>query len=138
MREAAIDRFLEAIDYPDRVAEDGSSSALLRVDGEEIAVEVSDGRLMLKRRLTGDGEMIARLVEYAPGRMLRDNAVLAVERGGEEAAAFLWQEIPAQSSDAMLVRFFETFMDSWDWWNARLEKVEESAAPLFPEVLIRP
>lgn len=137
MRDNAINRLLGAIGYPDTVPDGNGASCELRVDGESIIVEVAEGRLILKRRLTDDGEMIAQLAEYAPGRMLRDNAVLAVERGGEDASAFLWQEISAQVSDVALVRFFETFMDSWDWWNARLENTEQSA-PLFQEILIRP
>ena len=138
MGESAIVRLMEAIGYPDRIADGSASSCTFRVDDGEVLVEASpDGRLILKRRITSDGEAIVRLAEYAPGRMLRENAVLSVERGGDDAAAFLWQETQAQAGTLALQRFFETFMDSWDWWHARVEE-EGTEAPVFPSVMIRP
>ena len=90
MGNAAIQRLIEAIGYPDRVPDGDATSCTLRVDDGEVRVEVEEDRLMLKRVITSDGEAIARLAGYVPGRMLRENAVLAVacpcgRRGGGDA-----------------------------------------------------
>lgn len=137
MGNAAIQRLIEAIGYPDRVPDGDATSCTLRVDDGEVRVEVEEDRLMLKRVITSDGEAIARLAGYVPGRMLRENAVLAVEREGSAATAFLWQETAASDGALALRRFFETFLDAWDWWHARVDE-EVAATPVFPDVMIRP
>ena len=131
----AIERLTDAIGYPDRVS-GGALSSVLRVDGAEVLAEDSDGRLVLSYALTDEGSQLPALASYAAGRMLKEEAALAydVERG-----AFLWQSAPADSDARGLLRLFETFMDSCDWWRARMDALagREEAPP--PEtMMIRP
>ena len=133
MAKSAIERLAEAIGYPDRVPE-GSLMATLRVDGAEVTAAVTGDRLVLSQRLTDAADKLPALAGYAAGRMLREEAVLAYGDG----AAFLWQDASAGASEQALVRLFESFMDSCDWWRARVEgpRAEEKAE--FPEMMIRP
>ena len=55
-----------------------------------------------------------------------------------EPGAFLWQEAPAESDGHALVRLFETFMDSCDWWRARLAAGPAERSEPAPEMMIRP
>ena len=112
----AIDRFLEAIGYPER-ASAGEVMFTLQVDGDEIVVSVAGDMMRLTLRLTNDDEELPRLAGYAAGRMLREEATLACDKNG----VFLWQQIPANSNAYSMQRFFETFCDSCDWWRARLK-----------------
>jgi len=128
---AAVERLRSAVGYPDA---EGASA--LVVDGAEIAVLPGTGsRLRLERRLSADAGDLERLASYAPGRMLRDKAVLAADDAGRP---FLWQEAPDSLDERALRRFFEEFLDSCDWWLARLETIREQPAARFPEVMIRP
>ena len=133
MARTAIERLVGAIGYPDKVPE-GAVSATLRVDEAEVSAKVSGGRIILSRRLTADAEKLPALAGYAVGRMLREDAVLAYGDG----AAFLWQDAPEDIGDQALARLFEAFMDSCDWWRARLEDPAEEKTPDFPGVVIRP
>ena len=134
MAKSAIERLAEAIGYPDRMPE-GSLMATLRVDGAEISAAVTGDRLVLSQRLTDAADKLPALVGYAAGRMLREEAVLAYGDG----AAFLWQDAPAGAGEQALVRLFESFMDSCDWWRARVEEQngneERTTSELF---MIRP
>ena len=133
MTKSAIERLAEASGDPERVPE-GSLMATLRVDGAEVTAAVTGDRLVLSQRLTDAADKLPALAGYAAGRMLREEAVLAYGDG----AAFLWQDASAGASEQALVRLFESFMDSCDWWRARVEgpRAEEKAE--FPEMMIRP
>ena len=133
MVKTAIERLVEAIGYPDRIPE-GTLSATLRVDGAEVSAAVTGDRLVLSQRLTDEADKLPTLADYAAGRMLREEAVLAYGDG----AAFLWQDAPVDIGDQALARLFEAFMDSCDWWRARLEDPAEEKTPDFPGVVIRP
>ena len=136
MARTAIERLAEAIGYPDRVPE-GALVATLRVDDAEVSAAVAGDRLVLSQRLTGDADSLPALAGYAVGRMLREDAVLAYGDG----AAFLWQDAPADAGEQVLVRLFESFMDSCDWWRERVaERRGEGAAAGMPlaEMMIRP
>ena len=133
MAKSAIERLAEAIGYPDRVPE-GSLLATLRVDGAEVSAAVTGDRLVLSQRLTDDAEKLPTLAGYAAGRMLREEVVLAYGNG----AAFLWQDAPTDAEDRVLVRLFESFMDSCDWWRARVEGLDGEGKSEFPEMMIRP
>jgi len=65
--------------------------------------------------------------------MLREDATLA--HGSR--AAFLWQDAPADADARALVRLFETFADSCDWWRARLDERGGGAVEIS-EAVIRP
>ena len=133
MAKTAIERLAEAIGYPDRVPE-GALAATLRVDGAEISAAVTGERIILSQRLTEEADRLPALAGYAAGRMLKEEAVLAYGDG----AAFLWQDASARASDQALVRLFESFMDSCDWWRARIEGTREKERAEFPEMMIRP
>ena len=133
MAKTAIERLAKAIEYPDRMPE-GSLTAVLRVDGAEISAAVTGDRLVLSQRLTGEADKLPALAGYAAGRMLREEAVLAYGDG----AVFLWQDASADASEQALVRLFESFMDSCDWWRARVDASRAEEKTEFPEMMIRP
>jgi hypothetical protein len=107
----------------------------LRVDGIEVFAEETDGRLVLSYALTDDESLVVQLAAYAAGRMLKEDAVLAY--GGVGVAAnhqaakppsrqtFIWQDAPADADDRGLIRLFETFTDSCEWWRARVDALSE-------------
>ena len=133
MAKTAIERLAKAIEYPDRMPE-GSLRAVLRVDGAEISAAVTGDRLVLSQRLTGEADKLPALAGYAAGRMLREEAVLAYGDG----AVFLWQDASADAGEQALVRLFESFMDSCDWWRARVDASRAEEKTEFPEMMIRP
>ena len=130
-----VEKLLSAIGYPEK-APVGAPSFTILVDGGEVQVRAESDRLFFSRALACGEEDLPRLAALAPGRMLREEAVLAAEpgRGG---AALLWRDIPAGASPAAMQRAFEEFCDSCDWW---LERVEEFSAPEpeIPPLMIRP
>ena len=121
-----------AIGYPETVS-DGVRSFVFAVDGVEVKAEESDATLTLSCVLTGDESALPRLAGYAAGRMLKENATLSWDSG-----AILWQEADAHAGDRALARFFEDFMNSCDWWLARIDA--EAAQGTSPDdiMMIRP
>ena len=132
----AIERLAKAIGYPDRVP-NGVVSFTFRVDGAEIAAEEIDDRLVLSRVLSDDATILPTLATYAAGRMLKEEAVLSYGDG----RAFIWQDASVDADAHALLRLFETFMDSCDWWWARIDALrgnETSEASMPETVMIRP
>ena len=113
----------------------------------EIVAEEADRRIRLSYVLADDEALLPTLAAYAAGRMLKEDATLAY---GEVAVAadrssgrqaFIWQDAPADSDAHGMVRLFETFMDSCDWWRARVDALrgaEPVSAPASEEMMIRP
>ena len=148
---SAIERLIEAIGYPERVPE-GARSFTLQVDGAHVLAEERGGQLRLTLPLSVDENLFPKFAAYAAGRMLREAATLAVgelpadpnpaaSQPSGSQTLFLWQDVPAPAGGHALARLFETFMDSCDWWRARVEalrgnEAEETAAP--EAVMIRP
>jgi len=155
----AADRLLMAIGYPERIP-NTDKPFTLRVDGKEVFVEESAGRIVLSVLLTEDESMIPVLAAYAAGRMLREEATLAfgsfdvsMFRSLDETASkplnlqasklpssavFLWQDAPVEADDRTLVRLFESFTDSCDWWRARVDERGKGDAVEISEAVIRP
>ena len=129
----AADRLLVAIGYPERIP-NTDAPFTLRVDGREVLVEMSAGRIVLSVALTDDESMIPALAAYAAGRMLREEATLAYVKGN----VFLWQDAPVDADDRALVRLFESFSDSCEWWLARVEERGKGEAVEISESVIRP
>lgn len=134
----ATERLAAAIEYPDAVP-GGALAFAFRADGREVeAEETPEGRLLLRQRLSSDEALLPSLVSHVPGRMLREEAVLAAD----DAGAFLWQDAPAAADARTMRRLFETFMDSCDWWRARVEERTghgaEAGARDMPDFIIRP
>lgn len=130
-----VEKLLTAIGYPEKAPADAVSFSVL-VDGGEVLVRAESGRLFFSRALACAETDLARLAALAPGRMLREEAVLAAEPG-PGGAAFLWRDVPADASPAAMQRAFETFCDSCDWW---LDRVAGFSAPEpeIPPLMIRP
>ena len=144
MKERAIKRLAKAIGYPDRVSDDALSFTF-RSDGVEIAAEEMDGRLVLSYGLSDDEGILPMLATYAAGRMLKETAILSY--GNYQTTklpnhqTFLWQDASADADAHELLRLFETFMDSCDWWRARVDALRGSGTTeeSVPEtVMIRP
>lgn len=133
MAGARLEFFLKSIGYPDRAPE-GSTSFTLRVDGREMQVEESAGRIVLSHVLTDEDARLPMLASYASGRMLREEAALAYD----SHSAFLWQDAPADADERTLLRLFESFADSCDWWRARVDEREADGAAEISEAVIRP
>jgi hypothetical protein len=135
-RRSCVERLLRAIGYPDRAPEAALSFTLL-VDGVEIVASEEGGMLRLVCRLTDDAAHLPRLAEYAAGRMLREDAVLAFDQ--RSGAAILWREVDGSADERTLQRAFEEFADSCDWWRERIDmQGGAQEAPVFPEMMIRP
>ena len=132
---SSLERFLTAIGYPER-APDGAVSFALLVDDGEVLVRAEGGRLLLSRVLSRDPAHLPRLAAMAPGRMLREEAVLAAEPG-RDGAVFLWRDLPEDASPAAMQRAFEAFCDSCDWWLDRVAGFSEPE-PEIPPMTIRP
>ena len=130
-----VERFLSAVGYPEK-ASDGATSFPLLVDDGEVLVRAGGVRLVLSRVLSREAEDLPRLASFVPGRMLREEAVLAAEPG-PDGAAFLWRDLPADASAGAMQLAFEAFCDSCDWW---LDRVDEFSAPEpeIPPLTIRP
>ena len=136
MKERAIKRLAKAIGYPDRISDDAVSFTF-RADGVEIAAEEMEGRLVLSYALADDESLLPTLASYAAGRMLKEEAALSYGDG----RAFLWQDASAGADAHELLRLFETFMDSCDWWRARVDALRGSGtteASVPETVMIRP
>lgn len=133
MAGTGLEYFLKAIGYPDRAPE-GSVSFTLRVDGREMLVENTAGRIVLSHILTEDGSLFPTLAACAAGRILREDATLAYGR----SSAFLWQDAPADADDRAFVRLFESFADSCDWWRARVDERGKVGSVEISEAVIRP
>jgi len=133
MSRTAIERLIDAIEYPERVP-DGATAATLRVDGREVVASISGGRIVLSQRISSELDKLPSLAGFAAGRMLREDAVLAYGDGG----AFLWMDASAGADERTLARLFESFMDSCDWWLERVDGGEGEASPQFSEMVIRP
>ena len=135
MESGAIRRLAESIGYPEKVAA-GLHTFVFRVDGMEITAEEADGRVVLSIVLTDDESKLPTLASYAAGRMLREDAVLS----WGEKGAFIWQDVPSDASSRDMLMSFETFMNSCDWWRARLDVRQDggSPAPVPEAMMIRP
>lgn len=147
----AVERLMAAIGYPERMSSDSAPFAL-RVDGVEVFAEEMNGRLVLSYVLSDDEGILPTLAVYASGRMLREDATLAYGdvpgASSRQAArssgrqAFIWQDAPADSDSHGMLRLFETFMDSCDWWRDRVDALrgggESTSAPAPEEMMIRP
>ena len=133
----AVGRLMAAIGYPERVSSDFAPSTL-RVDGAEVLAEETNGRIVLSHVLSNDEAHLPTLAVYAAGRMLKEDATLSYG----DSSAFLWQDAPADSDAHGLLRLFETFMDSCDWWRDRVDALrgggESTTAPSPEEMMIRP
>ena len=132
---SAVERFIAAIGYPEK-APVGATSFSVLVDGGEVLVRAESGRLFFSRALACGEDELPRLAAFVPGRMLREEAVLAAEPG-PGGAALLWRDLPADASAGAMQLAFESFCDSCDWW---LERVDEFSAPApeIPPLTIRP
>lgn len=130
----AIERFMKVIGYPDRMS-DGGALSTLRVDGMEVQAEEMDGRLVISCVLTEDEGLLPTLAGYAAGRMLREDAAFTWEPRGR---AVLWQDAAANSDAHELTRLFETFMNSCDWWRARVDALRGEGEPIPETMVIRP
>ena len=138
MTGSRLEHFLKTVGYPER-AGDGVTSFTMRVDGMEILAEESGDRIVLSFALSDDPSVAPQLASYAAGRILHENAVLAYGRRSKgQLSTFLWQDAPADADARTLVRLFETFADSCDWWRARLEARSEDGSGEISEAVIRP
>ena len=130
-----VERFLAAVGYPEKAPE-GAVSFPLLVDEGEVFARAEGGRLLLSRVLSRDPAYLPRLAALAPGRMLREEAVLAAEPG-PDGAVFLWRDLPEDASSAAMQRAFEAFCDSCDWWLDRVAGFSEPETEI-PPLTIRP
>ncbi len=134
MGKESLERMLKAISYPDRSGVDGARAVLV-VDEEEIVVESKERILRFTAMLDVGEDEFGVLAGYVPGRIYKEEAVLAV---GADGRAYLWQDVPAASDDGELRRSFEAFLASCDWWRARVDSGRVDSGSLFQDVVIRP
>lgn len=101
----------------------------------EIVAESTKDRIVLKHTLTEDETMFARLAEYAAGRLLKESAVLAAERP-DAGGLFICQDAASDASAHDLLRLFETFCASCDWWRERVDSVDGDQPQFGPDQMI--
>lgn len=132
----AVHRLAEAIGYPDTIPSDVAVFTL-RVDGMEILAEERGNRLVLRYGVTDIEDIFGRLAEFAAGRMLKEDAILSSEPSS--GGLFLWQSADSRASAHDLLRLFETFTASCDWWRERVESIHEDE-PKFgsDQMVMRP
>ena len=133
MGERTIERLAKAIGYPDKIP-DGAVSFTFRVDGAEISADEKGGRIVLSSVFPDTESERPTLAAWAAGRMLREDATLAYGGG----AAFLWQDAPADADSRALLRLFESFADSCDWWRARIAGLRGEGTSPIESTVIRP
>ena len=131
--ENVVQRLGKLIGYPERVAAGAVSFAFL-VDGEVVEARQNGGALLLVWRFP-ENAPVQRLAELAPGRILREEAVLAWDAPSKRA--ILWQVSAKGADDRSLVATFQEFLDSRDWW---MNAVGELTAPkpTLADLIIRP
>ena len=135
MASTAIERLIDAVGYPER-APRGALSFTLQVDGADVLAEERGGRLRLSLKLAAGEALLPKFAAFAAGRMLREEAALSVDG---DRGPFLWQDAPSSANAHALARLFETFMDSCDWWRARVEERSGEEERTQPELyMIRP
>ena len=138
---SATESLSRAIGYPDEVPE-GCRDYSFAVDDFEVRAQETGGRLRLTATVftpTRDGSDEGRLAElagYVPGRILKEEAVLAWDPDSE--SAILWQEYPATAEADDLRRFFEVFAASFEWWRDRANASQAEVESPMPEFVIRP
>ena len=136
----AIENLAKAIGYPDEVPA-GCRDYAFAVDDFEVRAQVTDGRLRLSStvftppRDGSEDEKLAELATYVPGRILKEEAVLAWDP--DAGSLVLWQEMPTGVEENDLRRFFDVFAASCDWWAERVRQAS-APAPAYPEMVILP
>ena len=128
-----VQRLSELIGYPERVPEGALSFGFL-VDGETVEARQAGGALLLVWRFP-EKAPVQRLAELAPGRILREEAVLAWDAPSKRA--ILWQVSAKGADDRSLVATFQEFLDSRDWWMNAVE-VLTAPKPTLADLVIRP
>ena len=136
----SIEFLARAIGYPDEVPA-GCRDYLFAVDDFEVRAVETGGRLRLSATVftpPRDGsqdEKLTELAGYVPGRILKEEAVLAWDPDVDSLV--LWQEMPTAVDANDLRRFFEVFAASCDWWAERVRQIP-APAPVFPQMVILP
>lgn len=128
-----VERFGELIGYPERVPE-GAVSFVFKVDDDPVEVRTKAGALLFKWMLP-ENAPVERIAEFAAGRILRDQAVVAWDSFRERA--MLWQRTRKGAGDAALVEAFRVFLGSCDWWKRCVAELVRPKATLA-EIVIRP
>ena len=129
----APDRFLRAIGYPLDSVREEEGGYVLQVDGAAVRVAAVRDRLVVSRSFGDpDDETLRSLAQYAAGRLLREEAVLAWDPDRRELV--LWQEIPDVPDEGLVRRAFELFCTSCEWWAERCVEPRVDV----PEMMIRP
>ena len=126
-----IERLAEAIGYPERVPE-GAVSFVFRVDDTPIKARTAGGRMILQWDFPEDAP-VGTLGAFAAGRILREEAVLAWDPAMERA--ILWQGVAKGADDRTLVKAFQDFLNSRDWWEARVKELNAPKAKLADLVI---
>ncbi len=130
-----IKQLANALNYPEGGVPGDVSAFSFFVDGLEIqALEQSNG-VILRFDLECSEELLPSFAQYAAGRLLREDAVLAWD--SHRSRLFLWQALSAAADDGMLLQGFEQFADSCEWWVARCAE-KEVPQSVLPDILIRP
>ncbi len=129
-----IKELITALNYPG-TAPDGVRDFVFLVDGLEIHASEQVNGIVLRFALPCSDELIPDFAQYAAGRLLREDAVLA--RDGQDSPLFIWQLLPLPADEGMLRESFERFADSCEWWLSRCAE-REVPQSVFPDILIRP
>lgn len=126
-----IENLAEVIGYPERVPE-GAMSFTFKVDDDPVRTRVIDGRLVMEWRFPAEASA-ERLATYATGRILREEATVAWDPAAE--CALLWQSASKSADAAGLKKAFADFLNSRDWWKARVKELSAPKARLTDMII---
>lgn len=122
MAQSPLNRLTAAVGYPEEAPE-GAVEFTFQVDGAAVRAEASGARIILSLVLANaPGELeLQQIASWAAGRILREDATIAADpRTGE---VILWQDEASNTDSRTLHRFFETFLNSVDWWRERIDSL---------------
>jgi len=125
------DRFIRILRYPLEAASPDGRTVFV-FDGRKVLFQEEKGTLICRMdlgKLPEDKEKrqekLSRLMFYAMGRSIREEAVLAFD--GRDGCLVLWRKMKDEEEDGNLIAQLENFLANADWWLARLNNDEGNA-----------
>ena len=132
------EKFMRLVRYPQANASPDGRTTLV-FDGQPVLFQEDGGGLKLQTDLPAlpedaeaRRETLLKLMGYAMGRSLKDNAILAYD--SSRKTLFLWQPLGGVIDDETLVSQVEGFLAAAEWWRLRLQR-QDGAASSNPQTL---
>ena len=125
------EKFMRLVRYPQAEASSDGRTTLV-FDGQPVLFQEDGGGLRLRVDLPAlpedaeeRHETLCKLMAYAMGRSLKDNAILSYDSA--QKTLFLWQLLGGVIDDETLVSQVEAFLAASEWWRLRLQRQDATA-----------